>query len=154
QTERGAAERIRRELCIFREEPPEGCRIEVDENDIYHWKAAIDGPANTPYQGGVFRLDLRFTEEYPFKPPDVKFSTRLFHCNISPEGEICLDILGPEWSPALTAARILLSIRSLLVDPNTEDRLVPEHAKMYVENRPAYEANARVWTRRYAKPDS
>lgn len=116
------------------------------------------GPSDSPYSGGVFFLSIHFPTDYPFKPPKVNFTTKIYHPNINSNGSICLDILRDQWSPALTISKgifyfltlVLLSICSLLTDPNPDDPLVPEIAHVYKSDRPRYEASAREWTRKYA----
>nr|XP_058917333.1 ubiquitin-conjugating enzyme E2 D2 isoform X7 [Kogia breviceps] len=93
------------------------------------------GPNDSPYQGGVFFLTIHFPTDYPFKPPKVAFTTRIYHPNINSNGSICLDILRSQWSPALTISKVLLSICSLLCDPNPDDPLVPEIARIYKTDR-------------------
>jgi ubiquitin-protein ligase len=105
---------------------------------------------DSPYSGGVFFLTIHFPTDYPFKPPKVNFTTRIYHPNINSNGSICLDILRDQWSPALTISKVLLSICSMLTDPNPDDPLVPEIAHVYKTDRPRYEATAREWTRKYA----
>lgn len=63
------------------------------------------GPPDSPYQGGVFFLTIHFPTDYPFKPPKVAFTTRIYHPNINSNGSICLDILRSQWSPALTISK-------------------------------------------------
>ncbi|CAL9051141.1 unnamed protein product [Musa banksii] len=118
--------------------------------DMFHWQATIMGPSDSPYAGGVFLVTIHFPPDYPFKPPKVSFRTKVFHPNINSNGSICLDILKEQWSPALTISKVLLSICSLLTDPNPDDPLVPEIAHMYKTDRAKYEATARSWTQKYA----
>lgn len=106
--------------------------------------------ADSPYAGGVFFLNIQFPTDYPFKPPKVQFTTKIYHPNINGNGSICLDILKDAWSPALTVGKVLLSISSLLTDPNPDDPLVPEIASLYRSNRALFEKNAREWTSRFA----
>ncbi|XP_063564553.1 ubiquitin-conjugating enzyme E2 D4 isoform X11 [Gorilla gorilla gorilla] len=93
---------------------------------------------DSPYQGGVFFLTIHFPTDYPFKPPKVAFTTKIYHPNINSNGSICLDILRSQWSPALTVSKVLLSICSLLCDPNPDDPLVPEIAHTYKADREKY----------------
>ncbi|XP_015353482.1 ubiquitin-conjugating enzyme E2 D2-like [Marmota marmota marmota] len=117
---------------------------------MFRWQAAIMGPNDSPYQGGVFFLSIQFPSDYPFKPPRIKFITRIYHPNINRSGNICLDILRFEWSPALTISKVLLSICSMLCDPNPDDPLVPEIAKIYLKDRKKYDRVAQEWTEKYA----
>ncbi len=119
-------------------------------DDLFHWQATIMGPEDSPYTGGVFFLDIHFPADYPFKPPKVSFTTRIYHCNINSNGGICLDILKDQWSPALTISKVLLSVCSLLTDPNPEDPLVPEIAQLLKNNLTQHNATAREWTAKYA----
>ena len=117
---------------------------------MFKWEGVIMGPSDSPYQGGVFKLEILFPVDYPFKPPKLQFTTKIYHPNINPAGLICLDILKQQWSPALTISKVLLSITSLLTDPNPDDPFVPEIAQLYKTNKAAYEAKARESTLRYA----
>ncbi len=109
------------------------------------------GPTDSPYQGGLFKLNIVFPLDYPFKPPKITFITKIYHPNVNANGIICLDILKNQWSPALTISKVLLSISSLLTDPNPEDPLVPEIAQLFKSNLVKYNENARNWTNKYAK---
>lgn len=122
----------------------------ASEDDITKWAATIIGPNGTPYEGGIFHLNIFFPKEYPYKPPKLRFTTKLYHCNISATGSICLDILKTEWSPVLTISKVLLSLLSLLDDPEPTDPLVPEIAELYLNDRAAHDLRAREWTQAYA----
>jgi ubiquitin-conjugating enzyme E2 D/E len=147
-----SARRIQKEHKDIQTDAPENCSAGPRENNIYIWDAMIIGPSASPFQGGVFKLEIHFPTDYPFKPPKVMFVTKVYHPNINAHGGICLDILKDQWSPALTISKVLLSICSLLTDPNPKDPLVPDVANQYMQNRAAYEATAREWTLKYAMP--
>ena len=145
-----ALARINNELRNIQNDPPLSCSAAPIDDDSYHWKATIFGPNDSPYQGGIFELDIRFPIEYPFKPPKVVFQTKIYHPNINSVGIICLDILKDKWSPALTITKVLLSICSLLTDPNPEDPLMPDIANLYRTDKTEYNNMAKAWTFQYA----
>ena len=145
-----ALKRINRELQDLGRDPPANCSAGPTGTDLFNWQATIMGPDDSPYAGGVFFLNITFPPDYPFKPPKVSFTTKIYHCNINQNGGICLDILKDQWSPALTISKVLLSICSLLTDPNPDDPLVPEIAQQLRENKEKHNATAREWTSKYA----
>jgi ubiquitin-conjugating enzyme E2 D/E len=146
-----ALRRIQKELQDLQRDPPGNCSAgPVDEANLFQWTGTIMGPEDSPYHGGVYFLNIQFPSDYPFKPPKLTFTTRIYHPNINSNGSICLDILKDQWSPALTISKVLLSISALLTDANPDDPLVPEIAHVYKTDRARYEATAREWTQRYA----
>lgn len=145
-----ALRRLQREVADLKKDPPSNCSAGPIGEDLYHWEGFIMGPDDSPYAGGLFRLRIDFPADYPYKPPKVVFTTRIYHPNIHSSGAICLDILKDKWSPALTVGKILLSICSLLTDANPSDPLVPEIARQYESNRAAFDETARIWTWQYA----
>ena len=147
-----ALRRLQREISELENDIPMGCSAyPVEETDLFNWSAIIVGPEGSPFEGGTFSLNIEFTQEYPFKAPKVTFTTKIFHPNINAAGNICLDILKDQWSPALSVAQLLLSISSLLTDANPADPLEPEIARMYLNDKSQYECIARQWTREYAR---
>ncbi|CAG8467761.1 2491_t:CDS:1 [Funneliformis mosseae] len=142
--------RLNKELLDLIHDPPSTCSAGPIGDDLLNWQAFIMGPPESPYGGGLFKLNVQFPSDYPFKPPKICFSTVVYHPNISRNGSIGLDILRDQWSPSLTLSKMLLSISSLLTDPNPDDYLVPEIALVYRTDRSRYEANAREWTIKYA----
>lgn len=122
----------------------------ADETDLYKWQAIIEGPQSTPYEGGQFRLLIKLSTEYPFKPPIITMETRIWHPNISIHGTICVDILKKEWSPALTLKKTIQSIITLLSEPNPDDPFNNLAADQYLEDREQYERTAASWTKQFA----
>ncbi|GAB5578391.1 ubiquitin-conjugating enzyme E2 D3 isoform X1 [Prionailurus iriomotensis] len=138
------------ELSDLQRDPPAHCSAGPVGDDLFHWQATIMGPPDSAYQGGVFFLTVHFPTDYPFKPPKIAFTTKIYHPNINSNGSICLDILRSQWSPALTVSKVLLSICSLLCDPNPDDPLVPDIAQIYKSDKEKYNRHAREWTQKYA----
>ena len=145
-----ATQRIKNELKRLLNDTPANCSAGPVNDDMFNWQATLMGPTESPYEGGVFYLDIKFPEEYPFKPPRIYFITKIYHPNINAGGGICLDILKDQWSPALTISKVLLSICSLLDDPNPDDPLDTTIADQYKNNRVEFENTARSWTAIYA----
>jgi|ERR1712071_49553 len=128
-----AAKVLCKELRALKKEPVEGFRIvQVDEADLYEWIVAIYGPFSTVYEGGCFRAIIRFGGDYPFTPPTFRFLTRIWHPNIYENGEVCISILHPpsnttqggelpeeRWNPAQSVRTVVMSIISMLNEPNT-----------------------------------
>lgn len=137
-----ARKRLIRDFRKLQSDPPYGVSGAPVQNDIMRWHAVIFGPEDTPWEGGTFQLELRFSNDYPNKPPHVRFLSKLFHPNVYNDGNICLDILQTQWSPIYDISAILTSIQSLLSDPNPSSPANQEAARLYAENRREY--NRRV----------
>jgi ubiquitin-conjugating enzyme E2 D/E len=149
---KGSAKRIGHELAEISLDPPRFCSAgPKDDDNMYDWVATMRGPEGSPYEKGTFFLDIHFPNDYPFKPPKVTFRTRVYHCNVTSSGQICLDILKDQWSPALTISKVLLSIGSLLTDANPSDPLVQSIATEYMHNRERHDQTAREWVQKYAQ---
>lgn len=134
-----ARRRLMRDFRRLQQDPQDGVTGAPLDEDIMTWNAVIFGPDGTPWEGGTFKLELKFTEDYPNKPPNVKFVTKLFHPNVYANGQICLDILQNNWSPCYDIAAVLTSIQSLLTDPNPKSPANVEAAKLYTENKREYD---------------
>ncbi|KAJ1560983.1 hypothetical protein HK096_006432 [Nowakowskiella sp. JEL0078] len=128
---------------------------------MLHLKGSFPGPIDTPYQGGIFIVDIKIPKDYPFKPPLMKFDTKIFHPNISSQtgankltnlnySAICLDILKDHWTPVLTLKSTLISLQSLLADPAPDDPQDAEVAKLFINNHTKFIKTAQSWTRLYA----
>ncbi|ESQ35367.1 hypothetical protein EUTSA_v10008589mg [Eutrema salsugineum] len=138
-----ARKRLMRDFKRLQQDPPAGISGAPQDNNIMLWNAVIFGPDDTPWDGGTFKLSLQFSEDYPNKPPTVRFVSRMFHPNIYADGSICLDILQNQWSPIYDVAAILTSIQSLLCDPNPNSPANSEAARMYSESKREYNRRVR-----------
>jgi len=138
-----AVKRLNRELKEIEKNPIEGF-ILTDTLDIMVWKGIIEGPKDTPFENGKFPIQLTFDTDYPLRPPSVKYLVPIFHPNIYRDGKICVDILQiNEWSPALTITTIILSLRSLLIDPNPSSPANRDAATLFMGNKLEYENKVR-----------
>ena len=142
------AKRLNKELKDLMDNPITYCTATPINNDITNWDATIIGPEDTPYAGGVFKLKIKYPKTYPIDPPRVSVITKIFHCNISDES-ICLDILKDNWSPALTISKILISICSLLNEPNPNSPLNGMAANLYLHNREQYNEEVKKYIKKY-----
>lgn len=95
----------------MQQDPPGGVSASPVTDNVMTWNAVIIGPTDTPFEDGTFRLILQFDEQYPNKPPTVRFISEMFHPNVYASGELCLDILQNRWSPTYDVAAILTSIQ-------------------------------------------
>ncbi len=146
-----ALKRLNKELVSLVNESPVGYFAEpVSEENLYLWQGCLLGPDDSEYAGGTFYVRILFPGSYPFRPPKVKFETPILHCNINSSGSTNLDILHGQWSPALTVSKLLLSLHSLLTDPNADDPLVPDLAMLYKRDRKAYEQKVKEHTKKFA----
>ncbi|XP_055966798.1 ubiquitin-conjugating enzyme E2 T isoform X2 [Sorex fumeus] len=115
----------------------------------------IIGGINTPYEKGVFKLEVNVPERYPFEPPQIRFLTPIYHPNIDSAGRICLDVLKlpPKgaWRPSLNISTLLTSIQLLMSEPNPDDPLMADISAEFKYNKPVFLKNAREWTEKHAR---
>jgi len=133
--------------------PPEGIIAgPIDEENFFEWEALITGPAGTPFEGGVFPAKLVFPTDYPLSAPKMQFTCKMFHPNVYSDGRVCISILhepgedplgyessAERWSPVQSVEKVLLSVLSLLAEPNDESAANVDAAKMYRENREEFD---------------
>jgi len=142
--------RLKKEIQMIQEEELTNCNAYPVNDNLLKWEGYIIGPEGTPYEGGKFYLNIEFTDKYPYKAPNVYFTTPIYHCNINSQGGICLDILKYNWSPALNVIKLLMSISSLLSEPNPDDPLVTSIASEYKENKEEHDKKAKEYTLKHA----
>ncbi|KAG4104728.1 ubiquitin-conjugating enzyme/RWD-like protein [Neocallimastix lanati (nom. inval.)] len=146
--------RMKREIKMLEEEPPHGIYCWPSETNIRHLYAQIRGYEKTPYENGIFKLDINIPDRYPFEPPHIQFKTPIYHPNVDNDGRICLDILKlppkGSWKPSLNISTVLTSISVLMQDPNPDDPLLTEIANEYKSNYPLFVMKAKDYTKKYA----
>jgi len=133
-------------------DPPAGINVEIEQNNIHRWKVTMIGPSGTPYEGGIFPCTMVFPQNYPASPPSFAFDMPNFpHPNVFADGKVCISILhdandsnydheppSERWKPILGVEAILLSVMSLLTEPNTNSPANVEMSKLYKENTREY----------------
>ncbi|KIM23592.1 hypothetical protein M408DRAFT_72493 [Serendipita vermifera MAFF 305830] len=138
--------KIIKELSQLRSDPPEGIRVQVDEEDVLQFVGIIAGPEGTPYHGGYFKVRFSFGDEFPAAPPKCIFTTKIFHPNVSPAGDICVSTLKKDWKPTYGITHILTVIKCLLIYPNPESALDEEAGKMLLDDYAGYCNRAKLMT--------
>ncbi|KAK6498838.1 hypothetical protein TWF481_011410 [Arthrobotrys musiformis] len=150
-----AVKRITRELAEFSNNPVPGVSAGLaSESDVFKWNVILTGPQGSPYSGGVFTLNLTLPTEYPFKPPTLNFTTKIYHPNVSNDdkGSMCLGILRSDsWKPSCKISQVLEMAAGLLKEPNVDDAVETSIADEYKNSPDSFEKTAREWTRKYAK---
>jgi len=149
----GLPRRIMKETQRLMNEPVPGISAQPDEHNNRYFHVTINGPNDSPFEKGFFKLELFLPEEYPMAAPKVRFLTKIYHPNIDKLGRICLDILKDKWSPALQMRTVLLSIQALLSAPNPDDPLDNDVADTWKRDEPKALETARKWTRKFATED-
>jgi ubiquitin-conjugating enzyme (huntingtin interacting protein 2) len=145
--------RIQKELKEITNDTASGVTVEIVNENLQHLIGRVPGPKDTPYDGGLFEVDIQLDDQYPFVPPKMKFMTRVWHPNVSSaSGAICLDILKDQWSPALTLKTALLSLQALLSSPQPDDPQDAVVARQYLSERTTFDKTAKYWTEAFANP--
>jgi ubiquitin-conjugating enzyme E2 D len=144
--------RLQKELKLINEKESDNVSAGPVNDDITHWRGIIIGPTDTPYANEIMELNIVFPIDYPYKPPHIKFVNPIWHPNVNPDtGDICLDILKDNWSPALNITKVLMSISSLLEDPNPEDPYNCEAANEYKKHTKLFNSNVKKYFAKYQK---
>lgn len=147
--------RLSKELEDLHKNPPDRFCVGPIDEDMFHWQGVLTGPEDSPYEGGLFKFRVTFPNDYPMSAPSVAFMVKVYHPNVNAEsGAICLDILGKRWSASYTITEILMSISSLLTEPNPGSALNGDAARLWLNHREQYNGVCKVWVRRYASAES
>ncbi|CAM9789536.1 unnamed protein product [Discosporangium mesarthrocarpum] len=138
--------RVGREIQDFQKNPPDGIRfLPQEEDSIAEIHVEIMGPVGTPYDGGRFHMKLVLSNDFPHSPPRGFFLTKIFHPNVAPNGDICVNTLKRDWTPEVTLSHVLQVIRCLLIVPFPESSLNEEAGKLFMESYAEFERRAKLW---------
>ena len=133
-----ARRRLMKDFKYLQKNPKFGIAARPMGHNIMVWQAFIEGPADTLFEGATFPLTMTFKEEYPAKPPHVRFEAFVFHPNVYKDGNICLDLLQNNWSPLYNVSSILLAIQTLLSDPNPDSPANTRAAQLFTSDQREY----------------
>jgi ubiquitin-protein ligase len=134
-----ARRRLMADLKNLKKENPDGVSAQPNSDSIFLWTGVIQGPSESAWEGGIFKIALKFPESYPIDPPTVKFLTQMFHPNIYPDGKVCVDVLQTKWTATSDVLSILISLQVLLACPNPESPANRRAGDLFVRNPNAYE---------------
>ena len=142
--------RIQKELEKLATDPISGVSLYPDTANPRHFHVHLSGPDNTPYEGGIFELEIFLRDEYPMRPPKVRFVTKIYHPNVDRLGTVSIDILFDDWSPAQTMRSVLLGILDIMNEPNYEDPLDAAVGRHWHEDSDGAIRTAKEWCFFYA----
>lgn len=125
------SKRLQQELRTLLMSGDSGITAFPDGDNLFKWIATLAGAKGTVYEGLSYKLTLEFPSGYPYQAPTVKFQTPCWHPNVDQRGNICLDILKEKWSALYDVRTILLSLQSLLGEPNNESPLNAQAAEQW-----------------------
>jgi len=145
-----ALKRIQKELRDLQSNPIEGLSVTYDDASVFHWKCTIKAASDSPYKGGTFHFGLDLPQNFPFKAPSVKFTTKIYHPGINEEGHICVPVLRDQWKPTVSLSSVLITIQDKLNNPSPDDPFEPDIAVLLKNDKAKFLTTAKEWTKKYA----
>ena len=149
---------IKAEFESLKNDPLSAMGIDIglaNDDDYYNWRVIMMGPKDTPYQGGIFTLTMKFTDDFPKQPPEVRFKNKIYHINVNSNGHVCINTLN-NWredpSNKTRICTVLTHIFALFHMQNPDDAYVT-HLEEYKNKRESFNKKAREWTQKYANID-
>ena len=145
--------RLNNELSELQKDPLIALGVTVGsiKGDVFKWRITMTGPQDTPYANGLFILIAEFPKDYPNQGPKIKFKNKMYHLNVSSQGNVCISTLS-KWVKGTTMSEVLSLIFALFYKQNPNDPYDQNMAKLFKENRAEFDKNAREWTQKYADP--
>ncbi|KAH3723364.1 ubiquitin-conjugating enzyme E2 [Pelomyxa schiedti] len=148
---------ITNQLKALQTDPVEGVYVETNGDNLYEWNIWIEGSAGTPYAGGIFKLSMVFPPDFPMRPPSLRFIDNFWHPNVYADGKVCISILHPpgedemsgeraseRWLPTQTVTSVMLSVLSLLADPNTSSPANVDASVEWMRKRDSFDARVKA----------
>eukprot|EP00730_Choanoeca_flexa_P016156 TRINITY_DN7577_c0_g1_i2.p1 TRINITY_DN7577_c0_g1~~TRINITY_DN7577_c0_g1_i2.p1 ORF type:complete len:159 (+),score=40.39 TRINITY_DN7577_c0_g1_i2:92-568(+) len=155
-----ALERLQTERKAILKQKPLGFFAKPKKNadgtkNYFEWECGVPGKEGTSWQGGLYKLTMTFTEDYPMQPPFCKFTPSIFHPNVYYDGEVCLSILkttdnGGNWSPDMSILKVLLGLQEFLDNPNNNDAAYYDAMVLYAQDKAAYKARILAQAKQFA----
>ncbi|CAG9314273.1 unnamed protein product [Blepharisma stoltei] len=132
-------------------EIPEPCiTVNLVDQSLFHWRGTLNGPDESPYEGGMFKFEITFPSNFPASPPTFYFKTKIFHPNVHPsDGRICCEIFNSGWKPKVTVRTVISYVIALLYNPSPNG-FSTEINTLCAQNMDLYNQRAREWTQQYA----
>jgi ubiquitin-conjugating enzyme E2 D/E len=144
--------RLAKEYAMIQQKPIPNCDIHPDNGNLEKWVGTVQGPDNTPYKGGIFRVEFTIPTDYPHKPPQLRLLTPIYHMNVDDKGKACIDLLREEvWAASTKLSEVFEQVLALLANPNPAHAERTEIAQEYVSNKAAYEKKVRRFVAQHAK---
>lgn len=119
-------------------------------SDLFHWSGGIPGKEGTDWEGGTYKVNLKFSSDYPSAAPEVFFDPPIFHPNVYDDGKVCLSILTKDWRPAITLKQILVGVQDLLNAPNNSDAAQSKAYNCYKRSKKEYSKQIKAQAKKFA----